>query len=99
MNDLQNCTFAYANNTEWIISQPECYICLCNSIEKPDQELCEVKCHCKGSNKYVHHSCLNQFKNLYNTNHCSICNYNYGCNNEKKKSFFKCSRNKCCFGI
>ena len=63
---------------ESVNSDAECRICLENNSE---EELITV-CNCKGSVKYVHKSCIENWINSFPSNHvnhlkCQLCKTNY----------------------
>lgn len=52
---------------------PTCRICHCT--ESPGSGLVKLisPCHCSGSLKYVHHSCLQQWLDATNSQRCELC--------------------------
>lgn len=54
---------------------PTCRICHCT--ESPSSGLVKLisPCHCSGSLKYVHHSCLQQWLDATNSQRCELCKY------------------------
>lgn len=52
---------------------PTCRICHCT--ESPGSGLMKLisPCHCAGSLKYVHHSCLQQWLDATNSQRCELC--------------------------
>ena len=62
----------------------ECRICL----EEDDIQNMITPCLCKGSRKYVHRQCLNEWRICSNDedskNKCTICNFEYIIKNDKQ---------------
>ena len=63
------------NNT--LLEEKQCRICL--EDDNPNDMI--NPCLCKGTQKYVHRECLNQWRSV-NVNpkaftHCTVCNYEY----------------------
>lgn len=54
---------------------PTCRICHCT--ESPSSKLVKLisPCHCSGSLKYVHHSCLQQWLDATNSQRCELCKH------------------------
>lgn len=54
---------------------PSCRICHCT--ESPSSGLIKLisPCHCSGSLKYVHHSCLQQWLDATNSQRCELCKH------------------------
>lgn len=56
---------------------PTCRICHCT--ESPNSGLVKLisPCHCAGSLKYVHHSCLQQWLDATNSQRCELCKHSF----------------------
>ena len=70
-DNIDNYILEYSNDGWQLILENQCYICLLTEKEEPTKILYKSKCKCK--NLYYHKDCKNQFVNLMDINHCSIC--------------------------
>ena len=64
-------------DNDTLIEEEQCRICL----DDDNQEDLIYPCLCKGTQKYVHRECINQWRSV-NVNpkafsHCTVCNYEY----------------------
>lgn len=54
---------------------PTCRICHCSESPSSGPVKLISPCHCSGSLKYVHHSCLEQWLDATNSQRCELCKH------------------------
>lgn len=73
------------------MEERECRIC----FSEDNSENMISPCYCRGTSKWVHHECLNKWRNSRNTNankKCTECNFKYHYNEEILYKNKKCDK-------